>query len=91
MVVPGIEQIVYAAGGATVTFLIQQFWKRTIGTAYRTQQQCDDCSVRASMDVIRSLVVELAIKAGVPAHEVAKIVGRIGGGVCEGSRGRDEG
>ena len=40
--------------------------KRRFNTDYRTQTQCDDCSVRASMNVIRSLVIELAIKAGVP-------------------------
>jgi hypothetical protein len=48
--------------------------KRLFGTTYRTQDQCDACSVRKSMEVIRALVVELAIKAGVPPHEVARVV-----------------
>jgi hypothetical protein len=47
--------------------------KRKVTTDYRTQEQCEECSVRASMEVIKALVIELAIKAGVPAHEVAKI------------------
>lgn len=65
--------------GVVVTWLLQQFLKRTLGTRYRTQSQCDECSVRNTMNVIRSLVVELAIKAGVPPHEVAKIVSQMGG------------
>lgn len=72
----------YVAAGASVTWLVQQFWRRTIGTSYRTQKQCEDCSVRASMEVIRKLVVELAIKAGVPPHEVARVVSHMHG-TCE--------
>lgn len=73
--------------GIVVTYLMQLFLKRTVGTSYRTQTQCEECSVRASMNVIRALVVELAIKAGVPAHEVAKIVAKMGvGESSEGDR-----
>lgn len=79
-----IEQLVLLAIGAVLTWVIQAFLKRTVGTSYRTQDQCDECSVRASMIVIKSLVVELAIKAGVPAHEVAKIVSKIGDPGCKG-------
>ena len=67
-------------GGAAATWLTSAFFKRTLGTSYRTQKQCDICSVRASMGVIRAMVVELAIKAGVPAQEVAKIVNSMPGG-----------
>lgn len=74
----GLEQVGWAAAGATVTWSVQQVLKKVLGTRYRTQKQCDDCSVRASMGVIKSMVVELAIKAGVPAHEVAKVVAHIG-------------
>lgn len=78
------EQVLLVLIGAAATWLVQKFLKRTVGTDYRTQEQCDECSVRASMIVIRSLVVELAIKAGVPPHEVAKIVSQIGGTGCKG-------
>jgi hypothetical protein len=71
------ENILIFVLGVLATWLLQQFLKRTIGTSYRTQSQCEECSVRASMNVIRTLVVELAIKAGVPPHEVAKIVASI--------------
>lgn len=71
------ESVLIFIGGLLVAWLVRQFLKRTIGTNYRTQRQCDDCSVRASMNVIRALVVELAIKAGVPPHEVAKIVAKM--------------
>jgi len=79
-----VEAALIFVAGIVVTYLVQLFLKRTVGTSYRTQSQCDDCSVRSSMNVIRKLVVELAIKAGVPPHEVAKIVGDIGG--SEGGR-----
>lgn len=69
--------LVFVAGSIT-SYLVKKFLDRTVGTRYRTQSQCDDCSVRQSMAVIRTLVVELAIKAGVPPHEVAKIVNHIG-------------
>lgn len=74
----GLEQTGLVAAGAAASWLVQYFLKRTLGTRYRTQKQCDDCSVRSSMDVIKALVVELAIKAGVPPHEVARVVGKIG-------------
>lgn len=74
-----VDTAVIFVTGVVVTSLVQIFIRKTIGTNYRTQNQCDDCSVRASMTVIKTLVVELAIKAGVPAHEVAKIVTHIGG------------
>ena len=73
-----VDAVVVFIGGVIATALIQWFFRRTIGTNYRTQNQCDECSVRASMAVIKTLVVELAIKAGVPAHEVAKVVSQIG-------------
>lgn len=69
-----------AALGGFCTLGGQHLYRRFFGTAYRTQKQCNDCSVRASMEVIRALVVELAIKAGVPPHEVSKIVSRMSGG-----------
>lgn len=75
---PAISSLTFLAG-IVAAYLIKKFLDRTVGTNYRTQTQCDECSVRASMNVIRALVVELAIKAGVPPHEVAKIVTQMGG------------
>jgi hypothetical protein len=71
--------IITAGTSSLVTWLVQRFLTKTVGTNYRTQEQCEECSVRASMEVIRALVVELAIKAGVPAHEVAQLVAKISG------------
>lgn len=73
-----VEIALVFIAGIIVTWAVQRFLNKTVGTAYRTQSQCDECSVRQSMAVIRTLVVELAIKAGVPPHEVAKIVNHIG-------------
>lgn len=76
------EIFVAAMVGGAGTLAGQQLWKRLLGTKYRTQKQCDDCSVRRSMMVIQKLSVELAIKAGVPPHEVANVVAKINTG-CE--------
>ena len=72
------QAILIGVVGAAAGFLIPEFFRKTIGTRYRTEDACQDCETRRAVDHIRALVVELAIKAGVPAEEVAKLVNNIG-------------
>jgi hypothetical protein len=52
---------------------VQQFWKRTVGTRYRTEKDCSNCETRRAVRDIRRMTQELAIKAGVPVHEALKV------------------
>lgn len=71
------ELVVSALCGSALGYLVPSFFRRTIGTRYRTEKDCKTCEMRQAVQEIRTLVVELAIKAGVPAQEVAKLVRRI--------------
>ena len=62
--------------GSAIGWAVPAFFRHTIGTRYRTEDACHSCETRKAVDQIRTLVVELAIKAGVPAHEVAKLAQR---------------
>jgi len=64
-----LTAIVSASSGA----LVPMFWRRTIGTRFRTDAECMHCETRAAVDQILAFVVELAIKAGVDAAEIAKL------------------
>jgi|LGVE01.1.fsa_nt_gb hypothetical protein len=59
--------------GGVIAWVIPAFLQKTVGTKYRTEDACKDCETRRAVDEIRTLVVELAIKAGVPAHDIAKM------------------
>lgn len=72
----GEQLILTAVCGGAIGYLVPAFFRRTIGTRYRTSVECSKCETRHAVDEIRMLVVELAIKAGVPAHEVAKLAKR---------------
>ena len=76
--------IATAAATAVIVWLLTTFLKKTVGTSYVTRadfvkfksehdESCKTCQSRAALVQIKALLVELAIKAGVPAHEVAKI------------------
>lgn len=77
------EVFMAAMIGGAGTLAGQQIYRRVFGTSYRTQKQCNECAVRMNMEVIKRLVVELAIKAGVPPHEVARVVSTMG---CDSER-----
>ncbi|WP_027715828.1 hypothetical protein [Desulfuromonas sp. TF] len=47
--------------------------RSTVGTRYRTEKDCANCETRRAVGEIRSMVRELAIKAGVPVHEALKV------------------
>lgn len=67
-------EIVYGMiAGGIVAWSIPQIMKRLFGTRYRTERDCKDCDTRKALSEIKMLVVELAIRAGVPAKEVAAI------------------
>lgn len=79
------EQLTVLAGGVVIGWLLTQFLSRTVGTRYLKEadfkkfkeshdNQCSRCQNRRDLVLIRRMVAELAIKAGVPAHEVAKII-----------------
>lgn len=70
--------------GAAAGWLVPEFFRRTLGTRYRTENDCKACDTRRSVDRILALVVELAIKAGVPAHEVAKLAHKVTSGEGQG-------
>lgn len=72
------DVIVATLFGSAIGWLIPNFFKRTLGTRYRTEKDCDQCETRQAVQEIRTLVVELAIKAGVPAQEVSRFMGNIG-------------
>lgn len=70
--------------GVVVAWLVARFLNRTVGTEYVKRAdfkkflethdaRCKNCQSRASVSQIKKLLIELTIKAGVPAHEVAKI------------------
>ena len=79
-----MDQIQPIVIGVVIGWLLTQFLTRTVGTRYVREtdfrkfktdhdSKCSRCQNRRDMALIRQMVVELAIKAGVPAHEVAKI------------------
>lgn len=65
--------------GSAAGWLIPHFFRKsTIGTRYRSERDCKNCETRTAVQEIRVLVVELAIKAGVPPQEVSKFAGNTG-------------
>jgi len=47
--------------------------RSTVGTRYRTENDCANCEIRRVVVEIRNMARELAIKAGVPVHEALKV------------------
>jgi hypothetical protein len=72
----GAEMLIGAMCGAGISYLVPAFFKRTIGTRYVTEKECERCLLKREFQSLRRMVVQLAIKAGVPADEVADIVSK---------------
>lgn len=59
---------------ASASFLIPALWKRMVGTRYRTEKDCNHCATKRDLAMVRKLVVELAIKAGVSPGDIARLI-----------------
>ena len=70
----GSETLITVIVTASLTYAVPIFWRRVAGTRYRTEKDCQNCATKRDLAMVRQLVVELAIKAGVPAQEVARLV-----------------
>lgn len=56
--------------GALGIKVTEWFFRKTVGTEHITIEQCRKCEMRHQTDVILSLLVLVAEKAGVPQGEV---------------------
>jgi len=72
-----VDMMIGVVCGSAISWLVPAFFQKTLGTRYRTENDCQNCALRKSVDEIRTLVMELAIKAGVPANEVANLARRM--------------
>ena len=69
-----MDPVLAAAGGGAAVWVVQTVLKKTLGTKHVTSKECEDCETRKAVSNIQDLVVELAIKAGVPVHEAIQAV-----------------
>lgn len=76
--------ILGAVGGVEVIkFGVNLFLKRSVGTSYVTTKQCAGCqdkseveekSIRSEISQVRRITLLIAMKVGIPEHEIVKLV-----------------
>ncbi|WP_028318371.1 hypothetical protein [Desulfobulbus elongatus] len=74
------DLILAAAVGAAAGWLVPRALTKLFGTVYRTEKECRQCDTRRAVYDIRTMVQELAIKAGVPVSEALKVGADLGDG-----------
>lgn len=67
-----MDPFLYALGGAVIGWVVPAVLTKSIATKHVTAKECADCEVRRCIKNLEALVLELAIKAGIPVHSVVE-------------------
>lgn len=60
--------------GSSITWAVPQIWRRLFGTRYRTEKDCKNCATKRDIALLRKLVVQLAVTAGVSPTAIADLI-----------------
>ncbi len=66
----------YSVGGAALMLVVTYFWKQMPWSKrYLTAKECANCSLHNDIVVVKSVLLDLAVKAGLPIERYTRLVG----------------
>jgi hypothetical protein len=68
------EVIISLIVGASIAWGIPRLWTHLFGTRYRTEKDCRNCATKRDIALLRKLVVQLAVTAGVSPSSIADLI-----------------